>query len=240
VHDAAQPCARDDLQVRLDPPPLQLASTVAQPLQIVSTAVRSTPPLKSFVSTRRRSNPPLNPCSTTVTTDGSFSIRDYAKGLNVTLVTATSPIGTSWAEASLLATESLLIYFTGENGGFKPVSRTVPIIYRPATDSFGQATYIAAMALPTSDYPNPATAPKPEANDKFEFFPPQRFAAVSFSTAAIATDLQYAFACGQLSQWLSEKGLTPVSTGVWAQAWVTYSGAAAVEHVQECWLGLSK
>ena len=116
----------------------------------------------------------------------------------------------------------------------------MPLIYRPATDAFGQATISASMALPTSDFPVPAFAPTPTVGgDKPEAFPPQRFAAASFSTPAPATDLQYSFACGEAAQWLSSKGLAPVTTGAWAQAWVTYSGRDASEHVQECWLGLS-
>ena len=83
------------------------------------------------------------------------------------------------------------------------------------------------MALPTSDFPVPAFAPTPTVGgDKPEAyaFPPQRFAAASFSTPAPATDLQYSFACGEAAQWLRSKGFAPVTTGAWAQAWVTYCG----------------
>ena len=187
---------------------------------------------------------PLNPafetiCYKTVATDGRFSIRDYAARLNVSLVTATSPEAPSWAEGSLLATEALLLYFEGSNGAAKPVARTVPLIYRPRTLPTGESVINAAMALPTSVYPDPGAAPQPSPENKPEAFPAQRFAAASFSTPLPATDLQYAYACGEVAQWLASKGLAPVTKGVWAQAWVTYSGSDATEHVQECWLGVS-
>lgn len=167
-------------------------------------------------------NPALETiCSSTVTVEGKFALRDYAAGLNVSLITSAAPTAyNSWAEDSLVATEELLYYFVGENAGFKPVPRTVPIIYRPSVNQFGQAALSASMAIPTSIYPNAAYAPAPTGFGKAEAFPAQRFAAAVFVTATPATDLQYSFACGEAAQWLAGKGLAPVTTGPWAQAWV--------------------
>jgi len=197
------------------------------------------------VSANKPCTTPLNPaletiCFTTVQTSGQFSIRDYAPhGLNVSLVTATAPESPSWAEGSLLSTEALLLYFEGSNGAATPVARTVPLIYRPQAAPSGETIINAAMALPTSVFPVPASAPKPDPENKLEAFPAQRFAAVTFTTPTPATDLDYAHACGEVEQWLSSKGLKPATKGAFAQAWVTYSGAVATEHVQECWLSVS-
>lgn len=201
---------------------------------LVALAAADSPPCHTLL------NPALETiCSTTVVSEGRFAIRDYAVGLNVTLVSSSAPPYNQWAEDSLVATEELLLYFEGQNRGFKPVARTVPLIYRPSVNTFGQATLMASMAIPTSVFPVPAAAPAPDAGyDALEAFPAQRFAAVSFETAAPATDLQYSFACGEVTQWLSSKGIAPATTGAWAQSWVTYSGRDAALHVQECWLSV--
>jgi hypothetical protein len=196
-------------------------------LSIVANALSAQPPCRT----------PLNPaletiCYTTKTTDGNFSIRLYAEGLNVSLISAVSPNYGSWATNSIEATEFLFYYFDGENAEFKPVVPTVPLIYRPSLGANPSLT--ASMALPTSVFPNPASAPRPSEFDKEEAFPAITIAAFRFDTPAIATDLQYSYACGQLGQWASERGLAPIP-GPWAQAWVTYSTEAASPHVNECW-----
>ena len=107
----------------------------------------------------------------------------------------------------------------------------MPLLYRP----LASGTLLASFALPTSLYPNPALAPQPEAFYTLEPFPSAiAIAAFRFDTPALATDLEYSFACGQLAQWLSDKGIAPVA-GLWAQAWATYSQEFASPHVNECW-----
>ena len=112
----------------------------------------------------------------------------------------------------------------------------MPLLYRP--QSGPEYVLAASMAIPTSVYPNPALAPRPTAFDTEEAFPSITISAFRFDTPALAKDLDYAFACGQLAQWSSTKGLKPVS-GPWAQAWATYSGEAASPHVNECWAQVS-
>ena len=181
---------------------------------------------------------PLNPaletiCSTIVASDGIFSIRDFG---NATLVVSANaaPYG-NWAEDSQVATQELLYYFGGANAAFKKVDRTVPLIYKPLTDAFGRSELIAAMALPASLFPTPASAPAPDAYDVLTPFPAQRFAAAAFNTTQPATDLEYTFACGEAAQWLSGRGVAPTAT----QLWVTYSGRDASLHASECWLGIA-
>ena len=83
--------------------------------------------------------------------------------------------------------------------------------------------------------------PSPSIDDDVqEAFPPQRFATAFFMTPALATDVDYAAASGEAAKWLRRKGLTPVTSGVWAQAWVTYSRLADAEHNTECWLSMAK
>lgn len=127
----------------------------------------------------------------------------------------------------------LFLYFDGSNADFKRVATTVPLIYRPLS---GQVPELkASMALPTSVYPDPSLAPRPSVGGQvFEAFPPITIAAFRFDTPKLATDLQYAYACGQLGQWSSVKGFKPIA-GPWEQAWVTYSGENAFPHVNECW-----
>ena len=178
---------------------------------------------------------PLNPaletiCYTTVTSLGNFSIREYASGLPVSLVTATVDVyAGDWALQSQFATSEMLLYFEGTNMAEVKVPLTVPLIYRPR----GQAL-MASMAIPTSDFPNPAFAPKPSVYSVLEPLPAIRIAALRFDTPALATDLQYAFACGELQEILTLQGITPVP-GPWGQAWATYSTRDAPDHVNECW-----
>jgi hypothetical protein len=92
------------------------------------------------------------------------------------------------------------------------------------------------MAIPTSAFPNPVYAPRPTyPGTDLEPFPAIRISAITFTTPQIATDLQYSFACGQLTQWLVQQGLDPIS-GPWEQAWVTYSKESPSPHVNECWI----
>ena len=168
---------------------------------------------------------PLNPalesiCYTTVTTQGNFSIRDYAQGLNVTLVSGTtSTYGGDWQLASSSATSvsyrhklhfstprqpfrlALQItfeYFVGSNSAETKIPQTVPLIYRPSA-----STLVGSMAIPTSAFPNPIYAPRPTyPSTKLEPFPAIRIAAFTFSTPQIANDNQYSFACGELTEWL--------------------------------------
>lgn len=142
--------------------------------------------------------------------------------------------------AALRATVTVLYYFEGINSDQMTIQRTVPLIYRPTTDASGQPTFSAAMALPTSVFPNPARAPQPGVDDDVpEAFPPQRFAAAAFTTPAPATDADFAAACGEAAKWLRRKGIKPVTTGVWAVAWVTYSRLRDPEHNSECWLSVA-
>jgi hypothetical protein len=187
---------------------------------------------------------PLNPafesiCYTTVSSSGNYSVRDFASGVNVSLITTTytSPYG-GWAQLAGLATQEMLIYFEGENSALRQVPRTVPLIFRPTTGSRGGLS--ASMALPTSVYPNPANAPRPSSFvDVLEPFPAIRIAALSFQTPELATDIQYSFACGELQEILTLQGITPVA-GPWSQAWVTYSGRASATFVNECWIEVEK
>lgn len=65
----------------------------------------------------------LNPsyetiCASIIVSDGKFSIRDYAEGLNVSLITSTLPLPlplANWTTASELAAQTLLYYFVGDN-----------------------------------------------------------------------------------------------------------------------------
>lgn len=179
---------------------------------------------------------PLNPalesiCFSTITRLGNFSIREYASGLNVALVTSTAAGGFAegWAIQSQSATTEALEYFLGANSEGKKVPLTVPLIYRPQ----GQ-TLLASLAIPTSVFPSAADAPRPTAFSALEPFPAIRVAALTFVTPALASDVQYAFACGELQEVLALQGLAPVD-GPWSEAWVTYSGRAAPVHVNECW-----
>ena len=59
---------------------------------------------------------PLNPafetiCFTAVSSSGNYSVRDYASGVNVSLITttSTSPFG-GWAQLASLLTQEMLIY----------------------------------------------------------------------------------------------------------------------------------
>jgi len=182
---------------------------------------------------------PLNPaletiCYTTVSSSGNFSIRNFAVGLNVSLITSNVAIysGAPWATESAAATEEMLLYFEGNNYAGKRVPTTVPLIFRPQASSL-----MASMAIPTSDYPSPAFAPRPEFNSVLEPFPAIRIAALTFETAALATDLEYSFSCGELMEALTLLGITPVA-GPWSQAWVTFSGRAASPHINECWMAI--
>ena len=183
---------------------------------------------------------PLNPlletiCFSTVSSAGNFSIREYGDGLNVSLVTANYPVfAGDWAQQSLDATTELLYYFEGSNRAGQRVPVTVPILYRPEGQNL-----LASMALPTSLFPNSAFAPQPTAFSTFEPFPAIRIAALTFQTPALATDVDYAFACGELNEILTLEGIKRV-TGPWAEAWATYSGRAAEVHINECWMAVSK
>ena len=188
---------------------------------------------------------PLNPafetiCFTAVSSSGNYSVRDYASGVNVSLITttSTSPFG-GWAQLASLLTQEMLIYFEGENSALRQVPRTVPLIFRPTTAGSGGGLS-ASMALPTSVFPNPALAPKPSSfADVLEPFPAIRIAALSFETPQLATDIQYSFACGELQEILTLQGIAPVA-GPWSQAWVTYSGRASATFVNECWIEVKK
>ena len=180
---------------------------------------------------------PLNPeletiCYSTVTSAGNYSVRDFASGLNVSLVTANLavPFPETWSETSLQVVEELFYYFSGFNSANTKVPLTVPLIYRPTGPNL-----MASMALPTSDYPNPALAPKASYYSELEPFPAIRIASLTFETPALATDLQYSFACGELQEILTLEGVAPV-TGPWQQAWVTYSVRTASPHINECWM----
>ena len=112
----------------------------------------------------------------------------------------------------------------------------MPLFYRPQ-GSGATGSLLASMAIPTSAFPNPANAPQPIAQyDKQESFPAGiTVAAFRFDTPELATDVEYSFACGELTEWLAERTVTPVA-GPWGQVWVTYSGKNASPHVNECWV----
>ena len=203
--------------------------------------MRFIPLLACFAAARASAPPchtPLNPaletiCSTTVSSSGNFSIRDYASGLNVSLITSTVAVyAGDWSLQSESATSEMLYYFEGSNTAGAKVPLTVPLIYRPQAN-----TLLASMAIPTSDFPNPVFAPKPSFYSVMEPFPAIRIAALSFETPALATDVQYSFACGELQEIVTLQGSVPVP-GPWSQAWVTYSGRAASPHVNECWIAI--
>ena len=195
-------------------------------------ASASTPPTPPCTS-------PLNPalesiCYTTVSSAGNFSVRDYAIGINVSLITSDVAVyAGDWALQSQSATLEMLYYFEGSNSAAKKVPLTVPLIYR----SQANTNLLASMAIPTSDFPQPAFAPKPSYFSVLEPFPAIRIASLSFDTPALATDLQYSFACGELQEILALQGISPVA-GPWSQAWVTYSGRAATPHINECWMAI--
>jgi len=132
----------------------------------------------------------------------------------------------------------MLFYFLGDNSDHQAVQRTTPVILRPTTDSSGEPTISAAMALPTSYFPDPARAPQPEVDAVVEAFPAQRFAAAALNTPAPATEGDFKRACAEAAQWLQGRGLKPAKAGVWAQAWVTYSRLRDSAHVSECWLSV--
>lgn len=180
---------------------------------------------------------PLNPafesiCYKTLFTLGNFSITEYAAGVNVSLISSTlTAYPGSWDIQSETVTEELFYYFEGSNSADQKVPRTVPLIYRPQVNG----DLKASMALPTSDFPNPEYAPKPSYYDVAEPFPAIRIAALAFTTPAIATDVQYSFACGELLTLLAVEGVAPVA-GPWSQAWVTYSARADKKHFNACWM----
>lgn len=205
---------------------------------------------------------PLNPaletiCYTSVSTDGNFSIREYAQGLNVTLVSGTSTkYGDNWPLTSQGATavsrlssvhttsipctsepnplgamQVTLEYFVGANSVQTKIPLTVPLIYRP-----GVSSLTGSLPLPTSLFRNPTYAPKPTyPGSKLEPFPAIRVAAFTFSTPQLATDVEYSFACGALTEWLVEQSVNPVP-GPWQQAWATYSTQSESPHINECWI----
>lgn len=207
---------------------------------------------------------PLNPaletiCFTTISTDGNYSIREYAQGLNVTLVSgSSSTYGDNWPLSSQGATavshrakrgglgaaiasphpvtvmQVTLEYFVGANSAQTKIPLTVPLIYRP-----GATTLTGSLPLPTSLFLNPIYAPKPTyPGSKLEPFPAIRMAAVTFSTTQLATDVEYSFACGALTQWLVEQGVSP-APGPWQQAWATYSTQSESPHINECWVAVA-
>jgi hypothetical protein len=151
-----------------------------------------------------------------------------------------TPLTSAGSENTQFATQDLLYYFLGENSKLTKVPRTVPLLYRPVPGAFGADQAVSAsMAVPPSVYPSPSLAPAPTAFSKIETFPAARIAAVTFETAAAATDLDYVFACGELAEKMAENGFEPIAAGgAWAQAWATYSGRDASPHVNECWLGV--
>ena len=141
------------------------------PLLALGAAAAASPPCTT----------PLNPaletiCSTTVSSSGNFSVREYASGVNVSLVTSSVDVyAGDWQLQSQSATSEMLFYLTGSNSAEAKIPLTVPLIYRPR----GQAL-LASMALPTSDFPNPAFAPKPLIYSTLEPFPAIRIAALTF------------------------------------------------------------
>jgi hypothetical protein len=198
-------------------------------------AAQQSPPCTTFF------NPSYETiCSTTVVSDGRFSIRDYAAGLNVSLIASTLPVPlTNWTTDTERAAQTVLFYFIGDNSDQQAVQCTTPFIFRPAADAAGEPTISAAMALPTSYFPDPARAPLPEVDAVVEAFPAQRFATAFFQAPTPATEEDFKRACAEAAQWLRGRGIAPAKTGVWAQAWVTYSRLRDPAHVNECWLQVS-
>lgn len=214
--------------------PLRRAGAVARAAVALAAALAAAP---AAAAEAPPCHSPLNPaletiCSKTVKTEGNFTLRDLAVGVNVSLVTATTDSDNGdWQFASTFVTQYVLEYFTGANQKGQRVATTVPLIYRwPG----GPAKILASMALPTSVFPDPGLAPAPDVG-VFEPFPPIRVLALSFVTAVAATDTDYALHCGEVAQKAADSGLTPVA-GAWEQAWVTYSGRDAAQHVNECWV----
>lgn len=176
---------------------------------------------------------PLNPaletiCYSTLKSVGDFSVRLMAQSVNVSLVDGSSDFG-DWQEDSNAATSEMFYYFDGTNTANQKIPTTVPMFYRQQG-----STLVSSMAIPTSAFPNPAYAPRPAYMDKLEAFPSITIAALAFNTSVLATNLDYSFACGELSQWIRSHGYTPVP-GPWSQAWATYSTKSASPHVNECW-----
>lgn len=151
-----------------------------------------------------------------------------AQSVNVSLVDGKSDFG-DWQEDSNAATSEMFAYFDGTNTASQKIPTTVPMFYRQQGN-----TFVSSMAIPTSAFPNPVYAPRPSYMDTLEAFPSITIAALAFNTSGLATNLEYAFACGELSQWIHTQGYTPVA-GPWSQAWVTYSPKTASPHVNECW-----
>ena len=149
----------------------------------------------------------------------------------MSVITSTLPVPhTNWTTDTERAAATVLFYFLGDNSDHQDVQRTTPFIFRPTTDAAGEPTISAAMALPTSYFPDPAKAPLPEVDAVVEAFPAQRFATATIVTPGPATEGDFQRACAETVQWLQRKGIKPAKTGVWAQAWVMYSRPGPFAH----------
>ena len=177
---------------------------------------------------------PLNPafetpCYATVAEEGAFSLRDYGGVLDVTVVTTIDPTPSLYNGAI-----NVLTYFTGTNIPGINVTRTVPLFFRARDD--GEEFY-ASMALPTSIFIDPSTAPTPQFPNNlpgFQPFPRARFAAITFKAATLPGILDFAYACGELGEEISKRGLKPVGPSAWNTTWATYSLQAATPTLNEC------
>ncbi len=180
----------------------------------------------------------LNPdfetiCYQNLMVDGNFSVRTLAAGQNNVLInTATAASINPWVSASTSVTEDLIAYFTGYNSAGLVLNLTVPIMYRPLPDG----GLNASIAISTYFFPFPAYAPQPTGGYSVqEPFTEITVAVILFETPALATNLDYLFACGELTEWINIERLTTVA-GEWQQVWVTYSQQVAAPHVNECWI----
>jgi hypothetical protein len=135
-----------------------------------------------------------------------------------------------WALQSQSATTEMLYYFEGANTAEAKVPLTVPLIYRPQAST----ALLASMAIPPLTFPTLRMPPGPPTTAPWSPSPPFALT-LAFETPALATDVEYSSACGELQEILTLQGIAPVA-GLWRQAWVTYSGRTAAPHVNECWM----
>ena len=178
-------------------------------------------------------------CYNTSLTSGNVTVRSIGVGLDAGLITGMSS-ATTFAEGSQASSVPVFEYFLSDNGEFKKVPFTVPLIFRP--DRAG--TWLASFALPLSLYPTPSKAPEilPGSDLLLEpFADPQTpnsgrlVASFTFYTIQVATEADYVEACKSLDAALPALGFVPVA-GSWREAWVTFSTNEMVGNmINECW-----
>jgi hypothetical protein len=182
---------------------------------------------------------PLNPdyetiCYSTLVTSGNVSVRLVGAGVDAAVINGFSD-PTDFPTGSVESAAEVIAYFESYNDAFQKLPLTAPLIFRPAPTG----TWIGSMALSTSTFPNPASAPGfvPTSDLLQESFGNRTIAAYLFYTIQLATQTDYAAACKSLATALPALGYTPVAGSPWAEAWVTYSTESIVgDRINECWM----